>query len=129
MKKLTPLLVLLALFATGCGSWREFCSSSPIVVIIEERSSHDLRIQAWDARGNGAFTGAVVTVLATDSRSVTGHDGWTGLLRTPANAQWVSIVVEWYDRDGYAHSYSRGINLSHQVVTEERVWVDSTPPR
>lgn len=98
-------------------------------VVIEVKNPYDLEIEAWDVRTNGAFTGAKITILETGSWAITAEDGRTPSLRTPANAQWIQVIVEWNDRCGFTHSYQRGIFLQHQVLTKERVWVDSTPFR
>lgn len=125
MKRSILLLVLLVsvLSLTGTG-----CKMGD-VVSVTIRDAYDLRIQVWDNRVGGAFEGAFVTVLETGDGSHSGADGWTDYLKTPANAQWIQVVVEWYDRGGFAHSYQTGISLQHQTVTTARVHVDTTPPR
>ena len=128
------LLVLLLAALPGCAAMMESTGRTcrPIIVVAVE-NPYDLQIEAWDSKTQGAYPGVAITVLDTKgqfgSRSVTDFTGWTGLLATPANAQVVQIIIEWYDRDGFSHSYQRGVWLQHQVVTRERVWVDSTPPR
>ncbi len=120
MKRLLfPAVLLAAAFSmTGCLD---------DVVSVNIRDAYDLQVQAWDNRINGAFQGALITVIETGDASHTGSDGWTDYLQTPANAQVVRLVVQWYDRHGYTHSYETEAWLQHQTVTRTRVNVDSTP--
>lgn len=111
--------LFLAFTATGC---RE-------IVAVEIRNAYDLQVEAWDNRVNGAYEGAKITVIETNDVGYTGPDGWTPTLKTPRNAQSVRLVVQWFDRHGYPHSYSTSAWLQHQVVTKVRVWVDTTPPQ
>ncbi len=130
MRYVFPLLLAFALVCIGC--------EDEIVVQFPpcdcdgnnpppQYATQDLRLQAWDVRVDGAFTGAYITVVETNDCDVTGADGWTGLLYTPQNAGRVEIIVQWRDRGSVWHSYRRGIALRHLVVTEERVFVDTSP--
>ncbi len=95
----------------------------------DQRVTDDLRVRAWDRRVDGAAEGVRIVVIETGDGDVTGDDGWTRRLDTPANAQWIQIVVDWRDRAGFGHSYQTGVRMSHQIVTETTVYVDTTPPR